>query len=246
MLNKHFNTKLFTIFSLSISFLLAQPLFAQDLELDSADKKYSYAIGNKIGQQMVNQFGNQQDINLDALLQGIAVIVSGNTPLLSEQEITEVLQQKQQEVLAEAAAIAEKNVVEGKRFLEKNKASAGVITTASGLQYKVLTSGDASGDSAAIDDTVVVHYRGSLINGTVFDSSYSRGDPATFGLESIIPGWQEVLQLMKPGDKWAVVLPSDLAYGKQGSGQSIGANATLLFDIELLEVKKSGNSNSTE
>lgn len=238
--NRSLNASAF-IFSLFLSSFLTQHVFAQELELDSDDKKYSYAIGNKIGQQMVKEFGNQQDIDLEVLLQGIAVIVSGNTPLLSEQEINEVLQQKQQQLLAEANAIAEKNVIDGKMFLEKNKSKKGVITTASGLQYKILASGDADGDSATLSDTVVVHYRGSLINGTVFDSSYARGEPVTFDLGSIIPGWQEALQLMKVGDKWAVVLPSELAYGKQGSGQSIAANETLLFDIELLEVRKSDN-----
>lgn len=241
MFNKSLNASAFIIFSLFLSSLLTQQPFAQGLELDSDDKKYSYAIGNKIGQQMVKEFGGQQDIDLEVLLQGIAVIISGNTPLLSEQAGNEIIQQKQQQLLAEATAIAEKNAVEGKSFLEKNKSAKGVITTASGLQYKILTSGDAGGDSATLADTVVVHYLGSLINGTVFDSSYARGEPATFGLGSIIPGWQEVLQLMKPGDKWAVVLPPELAYGKQGSGQYIAANQTLLFDIELLEVKKSGN-----
>ncbi len=245
MFNKHSPRKPFIICSLLMSFfmpfLLAQPLFAQELELDSDDKKYSYAIGTKLGQQMVNQFKNQPDIHLEALLQGIAVIVSGNTPLLSEQEANQVLQQKQQELLAKTAVIAAKNAAIGKEFLQQNKSKEGVITTASGLQYKVLTARNGGGDNATLADTVVVHYSGSLINGTVFDSSYSRGEPVTFSLGAIIPGWQEVLQLMKPGDKWAVVLPPELAYGEQGSGQSIGANETLLFDIELLEVKKSGN-----
>ncbi len=241
MSNKRLNAKLFVISSLLMFFLLAQQLLAQNLTLDSDDKKYSYALGSKIAEQIVNQLSNQQGIELDALLQGITTTISGSAPLLSAQEVNEVLQQKQAAILAEATVIAEKNATEGKIFLKENQSKEGVITTDSGLQYKVLVAGDSSADSATLADAVVVHYRGSLINGTVFDSSYARGEAVTFPLGSIVPGWQEVLQLMKPGDKWAVVLPSELAYGERGSGASIGANATLLFDIELLEVKKSGN-----
>ncbi len=236
-----FNKSTTIISFIILSLLMTQPLVAQQTALDSDDQKYSYAIGNKIGQQMVAEFTKQKDIDLIALLQGITAIISGSTPLLSEQEISAVLQQKQQQLLSAAATIATQNATAGAAFLEENKSKEGVVTTASGLQYKVLTSGDVSGVRAELSDTVVVHYRGSLINGTVFDSSYARGEPATFSLGAIIPGWQEVLQLMRPGDKWAVVLPATLGYGEQGSGQSIAANETLLFDIELLEVKKSGN-----
>jgi len=222
--------------------VLSSQLMAQDgPELDSDQKKYSYAVGNKVGQQIVKQFSSQPNIDLDVFLQGIAAVFPGNETALSDQETNEIIQKVQQEELAAATAQAEMKAETGKAFLESNKNEDGVMVTASGLQYKVLVSGEDGGTKPTASDTVVVHYKGTLMDGTEFDSSYSRNEPATFGLGSIIPGWQEVLQLMKPGDKWAVVLPPELAYGEQGAGKSIGPNEILLFDIELLEVKTSSN-----
>ncbi len=234
--------KFLKVFSFAIIFLFAHQLFAQEkIVLDTEDKKYSYAIGNKIGQQLAQQFSGQDDIELDALLQGLVDIISETDTLLSDEDGTEIIQQRHRKRLAEATAIADESAQMGAVFLEENMAKEGVITTSSGLQYTILESGKDDQDSPTTSDTVVVHYEGTLVNGTVFDSSYARGEPATFSLGSIIPGWQEVLQLMKPGDKWAVVVPSDLAYGDNGAGQFIGPNEILLFDIELLEVKKSAN-----
>ena len=137
----------------------------------------------------------------------------------------------------EAAVSGEKNKKEGDEFLAKNKAKEGVKTTASGLQYKIIVEG--TGAAPAATDTVVCHYKGTLIDGTEFDSSYGRGEPATFQLNQVIKGWQEALQLMKVGGKSQIVVPSDLAYGERGAGRDIGPNATLLFDIELLSAKPS-------
>ena len=120
-------------------------------------------------------------------------------------------------------------------------AKEGVVVTESGLQYEIIQSGDPAGDMPTVADTVIVHYQGSLLDGTVFDSSITRGEPATFSLQSIIPGWIEVLQLMRPGDKWSIVLAPELAYGERGAGQLIGPNEVLMFDIELIEIKKSAN-----
>jgi FKBP-type peptidyl-prolyl cis-trans isomerase FkpA/FKBP-type peptidyl-prolyl cis-trans isomerase FklB len=131
-------------------------------------------------------------------------------------------------------ATGEKNAVEGKKFLEENKAKSGVKTTSSGLEYKVEKEG--SGNPPKETDTVKVNYRGTLINGTEFDSSYKRGQPATFPVNRVIKGWTEGLQMMKPGSKYQFFIPSDLAYGERGAGSDIGPNSVLLFDVELLEV----------
>jgi FKBP-type peptidyl-prolyl cis-trans isomerase FklB len=235
-------TRLLNTLVFSVTLLLSNQIFAQEeFTLDTDDKKYSYAIGTKIGQQMAQQFGNQGDIDLHSLLQGVIAIIEGTEPLLSEEVGNEIIQERHQKQLAEAAEMADDIAAKSREFMEMNKAREGVITTDSGLQYEVEEAGDEGQASPATTDTVVVHYEGTLIDGTVFDSSYARGEPATFPLGSIIPGWQEVLQLMKPGDKWKVVIPPELAYGERGAGQSIGPNETLLFDIELLEIKKSAN-----
>ena len=229
----------FKILGMSALFLFITNATAEDINLDSDEKKYSYSVGTKIGQRLIEQFGSQPGINIDALLHGLSAIVSGEQPVITDEEANAIIQQKQQEQLAQANAKAEEKIQAGLTYLEENKNKEGVTVTDSGLQYSVVNSGE--GESPNLNDSVVVHYHGTLVDGTTFDSSYDRGEPATFSLQSIIPGWQEVLQLMKPGDKWAVVLPSDLAYGQRGAGQLIGPNEVLKFDIELLEVKKSGN-----
>ena len=236
-----FTRPLNTLF-LIVTLILSNQIFAQEeVNLDTDDKKYSYAIGTKIGQQMAQQFSGQGDIDIHTLLQGVIAVIEETGALLSEEDGNEIIQERHKKKLAEAAAVAGEIAEKNKEFMEMNKAREEVTTTDSGLQYEVLEAGDEGQANPATTDTVVVHYEGTLIDGTVFDSSYARGEPATFPLGSIIPGWQEVLQLMNPGDKWKVVIPPELAYGEQGAGQSIGPNETLLFDIELLEVKKSAN-----
>jgi FKBP-type peptidyl-prolyl cis-trans isomerase len=144
-------------------------------------------------------------------------------------------QEQMEKQMQERSAELEANKTEGAKYLEENAKKEGVVTTESGLQYSVVTAVE-EGTSPTLDDTVVVHYRGTLINGEEFDSSYSRNQPATFGVGAVIPGWTEVLQLMKPGEKFNVVIPSELAYGEGGAGAKIGPNATLLFEVELLEI----------
>ena len=149
----------------------------------------------------------------------------------------EFQQEIQNKQIAKMKEASEKNAKEGAAFLAENKNKEGVITLESGLQYKVLKSGD--GPSPKETDTVVTHYRGNLINGEIFDSSYKRGQPATFPVSGVIAGWTEALQKMKVGDKWQLFIPSNLAYGENGAGQKIGPNEVLIFELELLEIKKS-------
>jgi FKBP-type peptidyl-prolyl cis-trans isomerase FklB len=203
------------------------------LDLDTDKKRFSYIIGMQIGQQLRND-----NIELDeaAFMAAIRDVAAGNKPQLSQQELQATMQRIQQQRQAESQKIAEKNTLEGQKFLEENKKKAGVKVLPSGLQYKVIKSG--SGTSPKATDTVEVNYRGTLIDGTEFDSSYSRGQPATFPVNGVIKGWQEALQAMKEGGKWQIYVPAELAYGSRGAGAKIGPNATLIFDVELLKIKK--------
>lgn len=214
---------------------------AQDIELDTDDKRFSYALGARLGQQLAEQFKAEEGIDFAILLAGLAASAEGTRGLLSEEQIVQAISDRRQKQLAAAARVAEEKALANAAFLNEHKGQDGVLVADSGLQYRVLNSGDPAGESPAATDTVVVHYQGTLLDGTVFDSSYERGEPATFSLQSIIPGWTEALQLMKPGDKYAIVLPPELAYGERGAGQLIGPGEVLLFDIELIEVRKSAN-----
>ncbi|MBD5234667.1 MAG: FKBP-type peptidyl-prolyl cis-trans isomerase [Bacteroidales bacterium] len=198
--------------------------------------RLSYALGLSMGHNF--RASGINEINVEDFADGVAAVFYGNQPKMTIDEAKEVinaffskLQEKQQ---AEAAAMAELNEKSGKEFLEKNGQRAEVKTTPSGLQYEVLTEGN--GPKPSVGDQVTVHYTGKLIDGTVFDSSVDRGEPATFGVTQVIPGWVEALQLMSAGSKWRLFIPSALAYGPQGAGGIIGPNQTLIFDVELLEV----------
>jgi len=228
--------------TISICFMPSLAFSQDKILLDSEKKQYSYAVGNKIAQQLLEKFGQAEaDMDLKAFRSGIDVILSGQKPQLTDAEVTAILQKQQQGQMVQAAKLAKKRLTIGKKFLKKNRSVKGVKETDSGIQYTVISKGKASGKHPTVHDTVVVHYQGTLIDGTVFDSSYKRGEPATFPLGRVIPSWTEVVQLMKPGDKWAVVIPSELAYGEKGAGGTIGPNETLLFDIELIEIKQSKN-----
>lgn len=206
-------------------------------ELKTEKDKVSYSIGLSIGSNFKNQ---SIDINPEVLLKGIKDALAGNKFLMTEKEIFETMTAFQKETAARQAdrmkTLAEKNKKEGEAFLAENKNKEGVKTTASGLQYKIIKEG--SGPKPKSTDTVTVNYRGTLINGTEFDSSYKRGEPASFPLSGIIPGWGEALQLMPVGSKWQLFLPSNLAYGERGAGAQIEPNATLIFEVELLSIKK--------
>ncbi len=217
--------------------LLAFSAFAQQpTELKDEKEKVSYSIGLDIG----NTFKKQNmDINPEILLSGLRDALSGNKPLLTEEQVKETMTAYSKTMMEKQATqsreAASKNLEIGEKFLADNKGKEGVKTTASGLQYKVMKEG--SGTSPKESDTAVVHYRGTLINGTEFDSSYKRNEPATFPVNRVIKGWTEGLQLMKPGSKYQFFIPAGLAYAERGAGQDIGPNETLIFEVELVEVK---------
>ncbi len=223
-----------TICSIAFILILTPNLLWADenSNLKSQHQKYSYAMGYGIGKGM-----QQNDMNVDIKAFSIAVedALANKPPQVSEKDMVaaaEANQKEQMEKLKSMAAIAEKK---GKEFLEANKKKQGVVTLPSGLQYLVLNKGE--GKKPTANDTVSVHYRGALLDGTVFDSSYDRGMPATFPVQGVIKGWQEGVQLMSVGAKWKLFIPASLAYGDQGAGVAIGPGETLIFDVELLEIK---------
>jgi FKBP-type peptidyl-prolyl cis-trans isomerase FklB len=198
--------------------------------------RLSYAMGMDLGNQLKTR---AVDIDPAVFTRGLADALSGGKTLLTVEEVKAVIGELQKSMAAKHAAevkvSGEKNKTEGEAFLAANKAKEGVVTLPSGLQYKVLTPGD--GKKPTLADTVVCQYRGTLISGMEFDSSYKRGQPATFPVKGVIKGWTEALQLMPVGSKWQVFVPSDLAYGGRGAGATIGPNATLIFEIELVAIK---------
>jgi FKBP-type peptidyl-prolyl cis-trans isomerase FklB len=213
-------------------------VFAEEkIVLEEEKDKLSYSMGLKIGKNFKKE---SIDVDPDIFTKGLKDGLSGNQSLMTEQQVKEAITSFQQEMLAKKAEqmkiLAEKNKKEGERFLAENKKKEGVITLPSGLQYKVIKEG--AGDVPKKTDTVTTNYRGTLINGTEFDSSYKRGQPATFPVNGVIPGWTEALQLMKEGAKWQLFVPSQLAYGERGAGNAIGPDATLIFDVELISIKK--------
>ncbi len=217
--------------------LLFTGAHAQEVpSLKNQKEKASYSLGYKIGQDFKQQ---GVEVAPDALLQGMKDALAGGKTALTEDQMREALMGLQKEVMAKQQEqfkkLAEKNLQEGKKFLLENRKKEGVKTTTSGLQYKVLEKG--TGKKPGLEDTVTVHYRGRLIDGTEFDSSYKRNEPATFPVKGVIAGWTEALQMMKEGAKWQLFIPADLAYGEKGV-PGIGPNSVLVFDVELLSVKK--------
>lgn len=202
--------------------------------IETQDQKASYGIGLNIGGQIADA---ESRIDRMALMRGIEDALQGNDPDIPPAELQSVLQAFGQEIQEAAAAqretAAQENLAEGEAYLAENGAKPGVTTTESGLQYEVLREGE--GVSPTVDQRARLHYRGTLIDGTEFDSSYG-GDPAEFAVGGLIAGFTEALTLMKPGSHFRVVIPSDIAYGPRGSGRAIGPNATLIFEIELIEV----------
>ncbi len=204
--------------------------------LKTKKDKLSYSIGADLAR---NLKGQSIDVDPDIVAKGIKDVLTGSKALMSEEEIREAITELRQEIMAkqalEAKKIGDKNKKEGEEFLEANKKKEGVKTLPSGLQYKIIAEG--TGKSPKATDTVTVNYRGTLIDGTEFDSSYKRGQPATFPVNGVIPGWTEALQLMKEGAKWELFIPPSLAYGERGAGGVIGPNSTLIFEVELISVK---------
>ena len=198
----------------------------------SDKQKFSYTVGFQIGQNLKRQ---NLDIDTKAFAQGAQDAISNAKPRLKTEEMQAAIQSQQKKEMEKQEALLKKNLEAGQAFLEANKKKEGVVTLPSGLQYKIITEG--KGKQPKSTDTVVAHYRGTLTNGTEFDSSYKRNEPATFPVAGVIKGWQEVLPLMKEGAKWQVYIPTELAYGPRGAGDVIGPNEVLVFDIELLSVK---------
>lgn len=209
---------------------------AQDVELSTFNDSVSYSIGSDIGKNFKRQ---EIDINLDALYKGLAESYAEKELVISEVESTKLLGRFQNEMKAKMEAknnaAATENITKGEEFLAENKNKEGVKVTDSGLQYKVLEEG--SGPKPKATDKVKVHYIGTLLDGTEFDSSIKRGQPAEFPLNGVIKGWTEGLQLMNVGAKYEFYIPSELAYGERGP-QTIGPNQTLIFEVELLEIVK--------
>lgn len=223
------------IFVQTLMFLMmTSPLVAADT-FQSEAEKVGYAIGMNIGMSMKMQ---QLEIDPDQAAAGLSAAFKGEQTLLTEDEMTQTLmafqQQMQAQQMEQMSAEAEVNAQESQAYLEANAKKKGVVTLESGLQYRVVNEGD--GASPTKDSTVDVHYRGTLVDGTEFDSSYSRGEPATFPVSNVIPGWTEALQLMQEGDKWELVIPAELAYADQGAPPAIPPASTLVFEVELLKV----------
>ena len=204
--------------------------------LKTEKEKLSYAMGMDLGNQLKSR---ALTIDPAVFAQGLKDALGGGSTLLTEAEAKALIAELQKAMLikqaAEAKVVGTKNTAEGDAFLAANKAKEGVVVLPSGVQYKVLTAG--TGKKPTIDDTVVCQYRGTLIDGKEFDSSYKHGQPASFPVKGVIKGWTEVLQLMPVGSKWQVFIPPALAYGERGAGADIGPNATLVFEIELVAIK---------
>ena len=215
--------------------LLALMAPAQEMKLETETEKASYLIGRNIGGSIK---ADGLELNVDNLVAGLKEAIAGEDSKISDEDAQAVMmafqksmQEKQEAAAAEAA---KENAAAGTKFLEENKKREGVVTTESGLQYEIMTKGEGAKPKAT--DTVSVHYHGTLLDGTVFDSSVDRGQPAEFPVNQVIKGWVEALQLMPVGSKWKLFIPSDLAYGDRGAGGAIGPGAMLTFEVELLDI----------
>jgi FKBP-type peptidyl-prolyl cis-trans isomerase FklB len=223
--------KLNTLAKLSLvlgAFVMAE---ANAVNLESEKQKLSYVFGINAGQ---NLKAEGVDLDIEAFAAGIADMYANKQPQLDQAEAEKVISAFQQQKAQDMAKLMNEKQAQAKAFMEENGKQDGVVTTESGLQYKVIEAGD--GATPTPKDKVIAHYKGTLLDGTVFDSSYDRGQPATFPVTGVIQGWQEALQLMKEGAKWELVIPADLAYGPRGAGQLIGPNETLKFEIELIAI----------
>jgi FKBP-type peptidyl-prolyl cis-trans isomerase len=200
----------------------------------------SYCIGYDIGRKLKDQ---ELDLELAVIVRGMKDALAGSDPALTEEQMVQAMEEFQKAFQQQVVQRAKKSAEEGAAFLAANGKKEGVVTTASGLQYKVLKQG--TGPNPKATDVVRTHYEGTFINGKVFDSSVKRGEPATFGVNEVIPGWTEALQLMKVGDKWQLFVPSKLAYGPEGSQGAIPPDSTLIFEVELLGIVNPGAAPKT-
>ncbi len=210
---------------------------AAGTKLDTDQARYSYTIGYQIGSSLKDRL---EDVDAATLAQGVREGLTGEKAKLEPEQMQTALQGYQQAQAKKAEDRMQAAAAEGKAFLEANRNKEGVKETESGLQYQILRPG--TGEKPKAEDTVEVQYRGTLLNGKEFDSSYSRGEPVTLPVNGVIPGWQEALQMMKVGAKWKIFVPPKLAYGEHGAGDAIGPNETLIFEIELLGIKNDQNA----
>jgi FKBP-type peptidyl-prolyl cis-trans isomerase FklB len=230
--------KLRMIAVLGILFLVSQVNAQEKVVLKNQKEKVSYSIGLNLGRNLGSDLKRQSiDVDPNLVAKGIQDALSGANPLLSNEEIQETMVAFQKEM-------SEKQKQRGEAFLAENKKKEGVKTLPSGLQYKVVKAG--SGKKPKVNDTVTVHYRGTLMDGTEFDSSFRRGQPANFPVSGVIRGWTEALQLMEEGAKWQLFVPPSLAYGERGAGGLIGPNATLIFDVELISIQENKQEKKQE
>lgn len=222
---------------IAVSFALSSTAFAADKALQTIEQKASYTLASDLAKNFKEQ-GLKIDIN--AFTMGLEDALKGRPSKLSDEEmmqaITEVKKQMIETQKVEREKQAQANIAEGKAYMAENAKKAGVKTLDNGIQYQVIKSG--KGESPTEDDVIFAHYEGKFIDGKVFDSSYDRGTPLKFNMTNVIKGWGEVLKIMKPGDKWEVTIPENLAYGEKGAGDRIGPNKTLIFTIELIQFDK--------
>ena len=205
-------------------------VYAVKIETDL--EKLSYSMGIFLGQSVNRQ---EMEVDIPAFMQAVEDVLNNSEKKLTDDEMQKIINTYQKKEQEQPVTESDNNKLNGENFLADNKTKDGVVVLPSGLQYKIIKNG--KGGKPVADSRVVAHYRGTLIDGTEFDSSYSRGKPSEFNLNRVIKGWQEALQLMAIGSKWQIVVPSELAYGERGAGRVIGPNATLIFDIELLNIK---------
>jgi len=221
------------IFKSALALVLSLALMpAYSANLESDIEKLSYSMGIFFGQSVSRQ---NMDLDTAAFLQAVEDVLKNSELKMDKDEMQQILADYQKKEQQDRAAHATTNKINGEKYLAENKTKEGVITLDSGLQYKVVTEG--KGEKPGANSNVEVHYRGTLIDGTEFDSSYARGETVVLGVSQVIKGWQEALQLMPVGSKWQLVIPSNLGYGERGAGGTIKPNSTLLFDIELIAIK---------
>lgn len=226
-----------TVATLALSLAACGAKGDKKVNMESKSAKLSYALGHEVGTSL-RDF--KTDIDPAVLNKGIEDGLAGLKPVLSAEEMVELKKQFMMKVQADQTekmkSIADKNVKDEEAFFAENKKKSGVVTTASGLQYTIVTEGKGTPPKAT--DKVSVNYRGTLLDGTEFDSSYKRGQAASFPVNGVIPGWTEALQLMKPGGKYRLFIPAKLAYAERGAGRQIGPNAALIFEVELVSIEK--------
>jgi len=214
-----------------VALAMAWQVNAADSQVATDKKKISYAIGVQIGQDLKR---SGIDLDIDAFSLAIKDMVAGKKPRLNSEEMQQAFNMLREQQMKHQSKLADENKVKGEKFLVENKNKPGIKVLSSGVQYQVIKSG--SGKKPKDGDTVVAHYRGTLIDGTEFDSSYKRGQPLTISINQVVKGWQDALKAMQVGAKWQIYIPSDLGYGPRATG-NIPPNSTLVFDIELLEIK---------